>query len=211
MAAIKGSRKHIWSWARREPYAWWHLCFLVWTVQVLRLDAAPGVDWHVRMLGAVFQAVGVAAVLLDLHSAMVAYGEPAYPLRFWRWIKDFGRGSNVTIEIQPGHSVVQGQTINVTTGIGSNLTELEKLRLDVTILQKQVKAQRADIDSHHVELRNAIFELRGEIKREFLGLRRELKTSTLDSAAIMFFGSIWLMVGIFLGTVAPEILCLIRG
>jgi hypothetical protein len=161
-----------------------------------------------RAWGLMLQMLGVATVWFDLTSTARKFGKRGFVRRTVDWLRAFF-GQKVVI----GSA---GEAMAI-TGTRARLKQRRPTNPDAAIpdrlstLEENIDFLDKDLDSVYQEIDKRIDEFDGRIKAEsgkldlaIRDLKSTLEDATVGNFAALAFGTVWLAIGMVLGTMAPE-------
>jgi hypothetical protein len=209
-AASVGWLQRKWAWAKLNRLAWAYLGLLLCTVAAASLSAKLVTDLPLRLWAVALQIMGAVTVWIDLRRKAVGHGVPGF-LRFTLdWLKAF-RGRNIVLSVKTGQ-------LNITAG-NARLIQRRPIRPDVSIEERVSAAEYniaqidSDLTAAHKRIDAEERERRDGLKAErdaravaVEGLQSRMKDEAVGNFYLLGFGLVWLIVGIALATLAPEVL-----
>lgn len=207
-------------WVVQGKLVWWNLILIGITALALRypgpvVDGAPS-DFRLRVWAMVLQGVGAYIVWRDLVGSADDFGATGVFRSTLEWVKS-GLGfpttvqGSASIQLNSAMSAALGQVrpiIDPTADVKHRLHTLEEYvrHLDTAISGHAVAAQK-----NKDELRHEIATARSELKQLISELDQKLKNSMIGSYPLLLFGAWWVLIGMMLSSLAPDLAKLAAG
>jgi len=199
-------------WLAEPHLLWWTL---LGVMLALAISLRPGAnEFQIRASGLVLQWLGIGTVALGVRRTRRQFGLPSLKTLFHNWLARFPSWPrNVVLD-------VQGVSIGVSAGharleVWSNVDPSAPLEQQVAALAKNVQRVKESLDTIRGETDTKLREHSEALRREEQArtksddhFRKQLEAAHTGGIYITFAGVIWLLVGVFLATVAPEIAAL---
>lgn len=217
MQAIKAAIRQKWVWACQNKPFWAHALFLIATLAFLLIPPARVngtlTDLPVRLWGMCLQIIGAFIVWKDLTKTAKDFGTQTP--NTLEWLKQLFRtpppieGTVITLE-QPDTMIFTGYAPTVTQSGQPIEVRLTRLESEVAAVSVELGAVRGDITTHKRELSIDIENRTARLHREISSLRGQVEVAFIGNYTKLNFGAIWLLVGIFLSSIAVEITNLVH-
>ncbi len=196
---------------------WWNCLFAIGTAGFVFFWRAPEQsDFRIRTLGMIFQLIGVMTVWIDLKDATSLFGKKGILLNNWNWLKRgiLGRSSIILAGGCTAASSSGSARPKVRHSNLPSASELERIKT----LEKNAANVDEDIDALYCESEKTKRDLTLAISAESSNrqtaddkLRLQIKNISTGNASLLLFGLVWLGIGIFISTLAPEIAKIVAG
>jgi len=160
------------------------------------------------MWGLMLQMLGVATVWFDLTSTARKFGKHGFVRRTLDWLRAFfgqkvvigAAGTAMAIAGMRGR-LKQRRPINPDAAIPDRLSTLEE---NIDFLDKDLDSAYQEIDKRTDELDGRIKAESGKLDQAIRDVKSTLEDATVGNFATLAFGTVWLAIGMVLGTMAPE-------
>jgi len=201
-------------WARGNQLFWANAALIFATLLILWFPGPS--DLRIRLWGMALQLLGAFTVWHDLAGAARDFGVTGIVKRNLAWVK---RGFRNKSPVNGSAEIILGSlassssgTVRATLHVGASLEErvsmLERRLRQVD--DAAVKAQNL-INEKERLLRQKIAQLEQSLVSKVEEVNLKLKTAVVGSYPVLLFGAAWLVVGIVLSSVAPEVAKSLEG
>jgi len=211
MQSIMAAIREKWVWACLNVPGLLHgvligatLLFL--TVRPASTNGIP-TDLPLRFWGMFLQLFGAGTVWFDLTGTAKDFG--ARPFDTWAWVKSLFRTPPAitgSIAVCEGVDAMAGVGTVTATGDKSSLEErVASLEKRATGLTEQLTIVRHELKSQEELIRTDLKQLDADLSEEICVLKGQMTEAFTGNYRMLRVGAIWLVVGIFLSSIAVEL------
>lgn len=206
-----------WGWARQKPLMWANLGLLAAVVLVMFVFPSPDAgDTRLRLLSVILQLIGAWTVWRDLTSTARQFGKPGILKSALDWLKVGFARKKVVLAGSVASLALAGfsarakvrRTIDATAPLETRLGNLESLTKQI---DESVDEAFIEIDRRSQKLGEEIKAEAAARTNEIAELKKALESAVTANFGHLAFGAVWLAIGAFLGTMAPEIAKFVAG
>jgi hypothetical protein len=209
------------NWAKENPLFWWNIALILGTVAVSVIYPAPVIesvpsDFRLKFWGLLLQLIGVFTVWHDLAHSGQTFGKSGFFPRTWTWLKAGVLGRKVVINLESGVIAITGGKVRITqrrnTPPDSPIEQrVEALEYNLQKIDQELESVLQEIDQRTGELKAQIKGESQKLKASHSALEESLTNAIVGNYAVLAFGALWLVIGMVLSTLAPEIAKIVAG
>lgn len=210
-----------WSWAKQKPLFWGNLALLGITLLVMFAypgpitEAGPS-DARLRIWGMLLQLLGAYTVWHDLTSAARVFGKGGFITSTWEWLKKCLGTQHIAVGCMTGSAACIGGRASCTQRRAAPAdapieARLEALEFNLARVDDDLSAAIREIDENASMHSTKLSEERQAREAADLALENRLQDTIVGNYAVLAFGALWLVAGIVISTLAPEIVKTVAG
>lgn len=210
-----------WCWAKEKPLVWASLALLTGTVLFVFMlpgpvtDAGPS-DFRIRAWAMILQVIGAWTVWHDLTNSARTFGKGEVLKGTWEWLKAGIFGRTITLQADASsHYLVGGRARLIQRRA---ITPDAPTEVRLAALEYNLQKIDDDLTSAYTEIDVSAAALKGQIgeeskKREEAHSKLEgrLKDAIVGNYGMLLFGAWWVLIGIVLSSLSPEIARIAAG
>lgn len=209
-----------WAWAKENNLFWLAVALLIFTGVCLRhpgpiLGFGPP-DFALRAWGMALQLVGVVTVWHDLTTTGKAFGKTNWFKYTAQWLKKgiLDRPIVHSISATSGGyltATCRGSvlhSVRADASLEERIIDIEK-RLEKS--DEEIAALSIKLDDQKSEIDQRVLDQEKNIENNKKTMESRLEEITSGNYMILSFGVVWLVIGMFLSTWAPELAKFIVG
>ena len=200
-------------WIAEPRVAW--LTILVTMIALFLALRTGATEKQIRITGALLQLFGVVTVAIGVKQTRKLFDRPGILAQTQAWLKRAPRWKGRTIALTGTGSLSLSGGGTARLDVWSQLDPKAPLDLQVAALTRntlQLKNSlnelRGKVDSHHREQSEALHIEQANRSKEDSALRDRLESAQTGGLHLTAAGVIWLLFGVLLGTLSPEIAAL---
>jgi hypothetical protein len=162
------------------------------------------------------QLLGAWTVWHDLTGSARAFGKGVSLKSTWRWLKAAVFGQDITLQIDSAHHTTTAGRVRViqrrpVSPIAPMDSRVEALEYNLAKVDEGLSAAYREIEEAADRLRQALGEESKKREEAHKQLEERLKDSIVGNYTVLAFGALWVVVGIVLSALAPEIAKTVAG
>lgn len=210
-----------WSWAKQKPLFWGNLALLAITLQIIFAypgpitDTGPS-DIRLRIWGMFLQLLGAYTVWHDLTRSARAFGKGGFLKSTWEWLKKCLGARHIVSACATGSIGIIGGRARVTQRRSPPAdvpidARLEALEFNLARIDDDLSAALREIDENTSKYSTKLSEERQAREAAVRALESRLQDAIVGNFTVLAFGALWVVVGIVISTLAPEIVKVVAG
>ena len=208
--------------AKENPLFWYNILLIQGTVLIAIVFPGPVIDhtpsdFRIRAWGMALQLVGALTVWRDLTESAGSLGRPSFRHNTMAWMKRLAFGRPVVIG-----SACLPIVINVvgrgTTGRRDTPPSGAPIEERVAVLEYNLGQLEGDVDRESQRITTLDIGLQERIQEETSAreigdsqLKMTLHDTVIGNYASLVFGAVWVVFGIVISALAPEIAKIVAG
>lgn len=216
-----GALRAKWAWAAEKPLFWANLILTSGTLLWVFIypgpitEAGPS-DFRLKTWGMFLQLLGAYTVWHDLTSAAQAFGKGGFLKGTWEWLKAGLFGRTLAVHGSASGSVTFSGSARAkqrrdTPSSAPIESRVEALEFNLSRLDDELSLAFKTIEEGAAKFNQQLREESKKREEAHKELEKSLQDAIAGNYSVLAFGAFWVVIGIVVSALAPEIAKIVAG
>jgi hypothetical protein len=204
--------KRVFSWLK-EAWPFW-LAIGFPGISLCLLYYCGVSERSVRFCGLFHQTIGISTVALGLYQTRKLFDKPSIMEKIFSWVKKYPNIKSKNYDLNGSEHIKAGSSGSITV---IRKPQNDNIEERLRAAEENIVSLREDIEKVDRESMSNIKEIRVALesekhKREFedQALKMKVEESSVGGLNISSMGTLWLLIGAIMSTIAPELEKMLR-